>query len=320
MNRRLILRALDLAGVNNLFRAYQNDKTIVLMYHGVAKDHWTVSSENWLQVKESEFRKQMVFLKKYYDVVSLEHASQTLGRKTQRPRIVITFDDGYANNYSVAYPILKELQLPATIFLVTNMINTDKLFWSDRLYATFTGNLHLNEIEKIIESYKVKHPHIIDQLVDEFLRGYNVGAKNQIHDAYGVLTYEQIHEMQSSGLITFDSHTNRHEIVTCLTNQELYESIDTSLEIMRGHGIKCGTTFCYPNGYYNKEHFGILQRLGFKLATSATHGMWNTENCPYEIPRFGVGRSQSMAEFKSLISGVWQLLANIKQSALTPGV
>lgn len=315
-----ILFTLSKSGLNELYRHLLKNQTIVLMYHGVAKDKWFVSGRNWLQVKESEFRKQMEHLKTHYDVVPLDYALRTLGHKSRRPKVVITFDDGYANNYTVAYPILKELQIPATIFLVSSMIDTANLFWYDRLRTTLVNALESNKIEEIVESYKVKHPHTIDHLVDEFVRGYTMGSEQQVHDAYGILTYSQIREMQSSGLITFDSHTNRHEIITQLVNDEPYESIGESLEIMRGHGIECGNVFCYPNGRYNERHFETLHRLGFKAATSTICKMWSTEDHFYEIPRIGIGRDLKITEFECFVSGMWkslaQLVKGVKQTIL----
>lgn len=310
-----ILGTFNTVGLSALCRKSLRNQTIVLMYHGVAKDQWVASIGNWLQVKESNFRKQMEHLKKYYNVVSFEYALRTIDQPSKKPKAVITFDDGYANNFTVAYPILKDLDLPATIFLVTDMIDTNKLFWYDRLRTTLLGNFESDKIEEIVQSYKTKHPHIIDALVDEFICGYQLGSKQHIHDAYGILTYRQINEMQNSGLIDFDSHTHRHEILTQLNSGEPLDSIGHSLEIMRGRGIECGKVFCYPNGLYRPEHFDVLSKLGFKAAASTIHNTWRLKDHQYEIPRIGIGRDLSTPQFESLISGLWKSLA-----LLTKGV
>lgn len=315
-----IFTSLNTLGANALCRRILNHQTVVLMYHGVAKDHWTISSGDWLQVKESNFRKQMEHLKKHYDVVPIDYALRTLDRKSGKPKAVITFDDGYANNYNVAYPVLKDLQLPATVFLVTDMINTNKLFWYDRIRTSLLGNLESNKIKEIVQSYKVRHPHTIDALVDEFIRGFQLGNSQNIHNAYGILTYDQIHEMQNSGLITFDSHTHRHEILTQLNPGEPLDSIGHSLEIMRGQGIECGKIFCYPNGLYQPDHFKVLSKLGFKAATNTDCKTWNSKDFHYEIPRIGIGRDLTATQFESFASGMWKSLAllakGVKQTIL----
>lgn len=314
------LFTLNRLGVNTLYRRLLQSQAVVLMYHGVAKDSWTVSEGNWLQVRESEFRKQMEHLKEHYNVVSLSEALKTIGRPSKKPKAVITFDDGYANNYTVAYPILKELQVPATIFLVPSMVDTNNLFWYDRLRTSLVGNIESNKIEEIVESYKSRHPHTIDHLVDEFVRGYRLAAGQQVQEAYGILTYGQIYEMQGSGLITFDSHTQRHEILTQLVNDEPYETIGQSLEVMRSRGIECGNVFCYPNGRYHTDHFDTLSRLGFNAAVSTICRTWNAEDFSYEIPRVGVGRDLSDIQFEGFVSGMWksiaQLVKGVKQTML----
>lgn len=314
------LSTLGKLGFNEFYRQLLKSQTVVLMYHGVAKDEWVVSSGNWLQVKESMFRSQIEHLKEHYSVVTLTEALRTLGQPSKKPKVVITFDDGYANNYTVAYPILKELQIPATIFLVPSMLGTNKLFWYDRLRTSLVGDLESNKIEEIVESYKSRHPHSIDHLVDEFVRGYKLASNQQIYDAYGILTYGQVHEMQSSGLITFDSHTNRHEILTQLVNDEPFETIGESLEVMRGHGIECGSVFCYPNGRYRPDHFDALTRLGFKAAVSTICKTWNVEDYTYEIPRIGIGRDLTEPQFEGYVSGMWksiaQLVKGVKQTVL----
>ena len=304
------LFALNNLGVNHFFRNRARNRTIVLMYHGVTKDHWDVANNNWLQVKESIFRKQMEHLAKYYNVVSLKYALKTIDQPSSKPKVVITFDDGYANNYTVAYPILKELNLHATIFLVSDMISTKNLFWYDRLRITLSGNCEPRErIEWLVQSYKEKHPHSIDELVDKLIHEYRISIEKQHHLAYGVLSYEQILEMQSSGLISFDSHTHQHEILTQLNEGEPYETISKSLEILRGHNIKCGNIFCYPNGLYYPEHFDVLKKLGFKAAMSTECRHWKSYDNVYAIPRYGVGRNMTAIQFESFISGMWRGIA-----------
>lgn len=314
------LQILNKTGIGAIYRSLLRSQTVVLMYHGVAKDHWEVSDGNWLQVKESIFRKQMAYLKKYFNVIPFDVALRQVGQVGSKPNAVITFDDGYANNYTVAYPILKELNLPATIFLVTDMIDTNKLFWYDRLRTSLLGTMELNKIEEIVQSYKTNHPHSIDALVDEFIRGYQFGYRQNLHEAYGILTFKQIHEMQNSGLISFDSHTHRHEILTRLNDEEPFASIGKSLEILRGESINCGNIFCYPNGSYNTKHFEALERLGFKAAASTICKSWNLEDHPYEIPRVGIGRNVSIPQFEGLVTGMWKSLAllvkGVKQTIL----
>jgi len=106
----------------------------VVMYHSVTPD---ASPENRLQVSVATFSRQMQFLKsRHYNVVSLEAAGEMIRDKKRIPphTVALTFDDGYKDNYIYAYPVLKRLGLPATIFIVVNEVGRpegDRLSWDE---------------------------------------------------------------------------------------------------------------------------------------------------------------------------------------------
>ncbi|MCB9798586.1 polysaccharide deacetylase family protein [Candidatus Nomurabacteria bacterium] len=102
--------------LNLFFRRLTNGS--ILMYHSVGDNgsHITVSEHNFL--------KQMQYLKaRRFNVVSLEELACALRENRDISNmVVLTFDDGYEDNYTVAYPILKKFGFPATIFVATGLI------------------------------------------------------------------------------------------------------------------------------------------------------------------------------------------------------
>src|SRR3989338_9147920 len=107
--------------------------TIILMYHKVNKEN---------------FNEQMKYLKKYYNLISLKELTTLLKEKKNLTRnsIVITFDDGYLNNYLNAYPALKRHGLPATFFIVTSLIGRNTLAWWDKINYTIFNSGKKNYI------------------------------------------------------------------------------------------------------------------------------------------------------------------------------
>jgi len=110
-----------------VFVAFINVKTAyvvpILMYHSIDQN----SKSSKLSVSPESFAKQMEFLRKnHYNVVMLEKAVSYISKKEKPPAktIVITLDDGFENNYSVAYPILKKYKIPVTIFVIVNRIGS----------------------------------------------------------------------------------------------------------------------------------------------------------------------------------------------------
>ncbi|CAN5266654.1 hypothetical protein BH23BAC1_BH23BAC1_47970 [soil metagenome] len=118
-------------GIKKISRKFKT-ADIVLMYHRVASplfDPWRLS------VSPENFSSQMVWLKENCYVTTLEDLIEKSGtyKLINKPRVVITFDDGYCDNFEVAYPILNKYKLPATIFISTGYIGRKGLYWWDDL-------------------------------------------------------------------------------------------------------------------------------------------------------------------------------------------
>ena len=142
-----VILAIGLAGFDYLWLAPRYTVPI-LMYHGFSDDPST------LFVTPENFRRQLTYLKKKnYNVISMDELAEGIksGKKFARNTVVITIDDGYADNFTRAYPVLKKYDFPATIFLITDFIGkkNDYLDWEDvkamrRGGVTFGGHTMTN--------------------------------------------------------------------------------------------------------------------------------------------------------------------------------
>ncbi len=95
--------------------------TAILMYHEVLPD--SLDRPYWRVVSESEFRSQLQYFQQHYDVVSLDDAlaAHSASKPSDgKPRIAITFDDGYAGHVRTAMPILEEFEMPFTVYIATS--------------------------------------------------------------------------------------------------------------------------------------------------------------------------------------------------------
>jgi peptidoglycan/xylan/chitin deacetylase (PgdA/CDA1 family) len=143
IKRRLLAAAdhgLGVASIGDFYaRATGARGAVILMYHSVA-----ASERRWLQdpsmaMPASKFAAQMSFLARRRRVISLTALAETLarGNAPERGTVVITFDDGYLDNYRVAAPILARHDFPATIFLATGYIERVENMWIDTIYHAF---------------------------------------------------------------------------------------------------------------------------------------------------------------------------------------
>src|SRR5262249_47604424 len=114
-----------------IHRKLFKEQVTILMYHAVVRTPLPVYEQCFME--EKDFRRQMEYLQANFDVLRLSEVVRRDRRKVRRPIAVITFDDGFENNYEIAFPILKELSLPTTIFLTTGLINSDETLWFCRL-------------------------------------------------------------------------------------------------------------------------------------------------------------------------------------------
>ena len=106
---------------------------IVLMYHEVLPDKMALPA--WTVVRESEFRWQMSYLLKHFDVVYMDQAIERVSnqRKGKKPFAVVTFDDGYRGNFHTVLPIMKSMGIPFVVYAATQAIVDQKLYWYDHV-------------------------------------------------------------------------------------------------------------------------------------------------------------------------------------------
>lgn len=165
--------------IKNLFGHYDSpDGILILMYHRINDE----LPEHNLVTRTKEFDKQLKFIYDHnqnYEVISLKELEDdfksVLKRKTPKTKVIITFDDGYMDNYENAYPILKKYGFTATIFLTTGLIGTNGSF--DRYkHLSKPDMLDWQQVEKMFKddisfgAHTMTHPHLPELSYDEQLK------------------------------------------------------------------------------------------------------------------------------------------------------
>jgi peptidoglycan/xylan/chitin deacetylase (PgdA/CDA1 family) len=303
-------------------------------YHGVVRTPLKIY--DWCFLDEGSFRRQVKYLKSHFDVVSLSVAVEALRTGSiNRPTAVITLDDGYQNNYSVAYPILREFRLPATVFITTGFINTNDTLWSLRLNLSLADTkqttlswsgkaLDLSDtsskikanvmIRKSLES--LPRPELMSRLskIIELL-GEDPIRPIEIDSPFRMLTARAVREMSQSGLVEFGAHTHTHPILARLSAEECKNEIELSIKrVAEITGRSC-RFFAYPFGGredYSQDAVDILRNLGIRAAVTTLSGPNDMNSSPFELRRYGAGAGEEMALFQlkvhHLIHGVRAML------------
>ncbi len=162
--KKLFIALVILAIITLAFALWLSDKYVVpiIMYHHV-RDSITTESDS---VSLYYFKKQMEFLKKYkYKVIGLEELVEGIkqGKSFPRKSVVLTFDDGFRDNYDNAFPVLKQYQFPVTMFVVISFLEHSG-------FLTWEQIKIMKEEGISIESHTMTHAYLPDFSKEEIVR------------------------------------------------------------------------------------------------------------------------------------------------------
>jgi peptidoglycan/xylan/chitin deacetylase (PgdA/CDA1 family) len=271
----------------------------VLAYHRVLDDDPTSFpyDEGVISASTCGFRGQMAFVAKNFDVVSFEDLLSFELERVHPPKrpLIITFDDGYRDNYTNAFPILRQAGLPATIFLAAGYIGKDRLFWWDLVAFCVKHTSRRTALLPEISLDPINLASISDKrgAIDAILRWVKQApdeVKNRFverlpeeleidrasSDGAGMqLTWDEVRAM-ASGNIEFGGHTITHPILSNVTNDALETEISGSKTMIEKELGKEIIAFAYPVG--GKGHFdgrvqAAVARSGFRYAVSYVNGL-----------------------------------------------
>lgn len=290
------------------------NKAMILMYHRVLPpaDMQIPSVQPGMYVSVDNFRRQVHFLKSHFNLVSLEELVERLteGRDVQRC-CVLTFDDGWQDNFQYAFPVLQKYSVPATVFLTTGYIGTQRWFWPEEVSLCLLKSRDEVAERGVLPSFVQKElsrkglglKSSLERRVDcvvEFLKKKPPEQRliyiRQLKDACGLksngkrllMNWDEVREMGKSSLIEFGSHTMNHVLLDQLPLTEAQDEISLSKEVIgRKIGKKC-VFFAYPNGNYNESIISSLGNAGFTAALTTKRGYVSSDSTLLELPRVGV--------------------------------
>ncbi len=310
--------AFERGGVFAILRRLNRAEAFVLTYHRVLNDRRkeALFVQPGMYVSVENFRRQLLALKERFDIVPLGELVDRIGAgKSVGGCCAITFDDGWRDNFTCAFPVLDELQVPATVFLATGFVGTRRLFWPEEL-SFYLSRLAVRESAKSSAAVSRFLEEVGDGGGDEgafldraiaVMKGRpvperenilaHVRSVSSVHPTgRALMSWEEAARMQAGGLIRFESHTSRHEMLDKLPLPQAEEEIVRSrLEMERHLGVR-PRLFAYPNGNVSRGVQALLHKNGFKGAVTTRRG-WIGPRVPlFEIPRIGVHEDVSRSE------------------------
>jgi peptidoglycan/xylan/chitin deacetylase (PgdA/CDA1 family) len=298
---------------------------------------------NYHRASGGDLRRHLLYLRRHYCVLPLERALEELyapvraGDRTGRhTSLVITFDDGYYDNYTHGLALAWELHIPLTVFLIPGYIMSGAPFWwleGRRLVA-------LTRVETAAiagRTYHLNNRREREQLagvLDARLRFAKSVAEREAflaeaykalcipptpfstEDSGRILTWQEIQAMQESGWISFGAHTLHHPILAALVDPvEVQREVSECRELLQQHLGSPARCFAYPVG--QRQHIGdvaplVVREAGYACALTTMYGFNTPRSDPYLLRRIEVDVSQHWLVLAAETSGLWGLFTRLR--------
>jgi len=305
-----IKTALGAPVLTRLAARFGSARVAVLCFHDVREDD---DFQSWMRVGISQFARQLQDLSRVGHFIAPADLEDPTRLKPGQLNILVTFDDGYINNLTLALPVLEQLRVPALFFVSTDHIQSGQLFWPD-LVITPVQLLNLEELdlrEHGFGRYRFRRkPSTRWEDVGALLRDLkDVGNANhprvaavlddingrfgeQIADhlsRYRPLTEAELRQMVRSKWVHLGSHAHQHEILTYLDDEQLERSLSKSKQWLEGIVEGPIDHLAYPNGNVDRRVIGAMRRSGYRYGYLTAGGLAEPLRDSFRLPRVMVG-------------------------------
>lgn len=307
--KKLISDARSLAKIAlNTARNIFASPVVILLYHRVTS---LPQDPQLLAVSQERFEQHIQHLKEHYNPMRLTELAQRIeSGDIPQNTVVVTFDDGYADNLTEAKPIFDKYAVPATIFVTSGMIDSSREFWWDELERL----LLLGEAPEVLE-LDISHQHYSWNtssqseryktyvLLHRLMRPMRHSEREEIlfriaewkgapiegRFTHRAMTTEQLHVLRESTNIDIGAHTQTHPVLSTLSRQEQFDEIWKSrikLEQVLEQNI---TAFAYPFGSkldYNRDTIQVCKEIGFGIVCANFPDQVRKGTDKFQIPRW----------------------------------
>ncbi|MCI5222020.1 MAG: polysaccharide deacetylase [Candidatus Electrothrix sp. AR4] len=315
---------LDRSKIINVMELFRYNSLTIFNYHRIFRNNLsTCFDEKVFGTSEADFEKQMHWLKENKavflseeEVVSYYKAEKILPQRS----VLITFDDGYKDNFDLAFPVLKSLEIPAIYFLPTNMITERKLCWWDLISffikktkkkTIFVKGKEMsltNEQERekaidfLLQLMKREKESYTQDLLDVLSVECEVAFPSLGEQDAQLMSWKEVKEIMGHG-VSIGSHTNSHRVLATLDEKTQFEELQSSKEILEER-LSCRIrSISYPVGDYTAftdTTKALAKRAGYDLGFSFKTGV----NYSYITDPFDVKRLEPADDFITFKSTV----------------
>jgi peptidoglycan/xylan/chitin deacetylase (PgdA/CDA1 family) len=288
-----------------------NNKLTILLYHGVTS-YSDTGIENYAgkHIAIKDFEEQIKLIQKKCTLLSMDDIINIHNEGARYPKnaVAVTFDDGFQNNYSKATAILDKYKCPATFYICAGMINTNLMFWVDKiedcinrtkklsLTLFLEKNLTLplsNNREKIVAVNIIKKycknskAELKDSIIEELIKKTEINPSVEASPNYKMMSWKEVKEINSNSLFTIGGHTLYHDIMAAQEIAKVRLDLDTTISLLDYNLEQSTIHFSYPEGQSNHYSNAVISALiekGIICSPSAIDGT-NTNEDLFNLKR-----------------------------------
>ncbi len=297
-----ILRLMQATGAFAPFRFANRGKALIIMYHRFSREEGTT------MVSARAFSEQIDYLTSHYQIVPLSFVAARLkaGKPLPPRTAVLTVDDAYSDVYEIAFPILRDRGVPATVFVVTDFAEQKTWLWTDKL-RYLTSRVERERLEMSVNGSALKCElngpasrfeaaaminarlkTLEDEAKEDAIFGIADSLSVQIPAApppeFASITWDEAREMDRAG-VEIGSHSVTHPILTNICHTRLRRELSESRERIESELSRRVDLFCYPNGNFNREVQHEVRRAGYSCAVSSIYGFAGSKSDPLALHR-----------------------------------
>jgi peptidoglycan/xylan/chitin deacetylase (PgdA/CDA1 family) len=333
--KRLVMGALaNSVALDIARRRLSNDHAIVLMYHEVVED--TADIESWTAIRVGDLKRQLDYLAGHYDIVSMDDALARMRKpgSARRPAAVVTFDDGGKGNATTLAPVIDAVKLPITIYVATGHIEAQRPYWFDRLInalqvesefvldlrlfnglGTYTfnrvrGGDNWLEIDRLLGGIKKLPLEIYDDIVAAIAAQASKATPRR-GPRLVPMTIEDVRQVSRSPHIVIGGHSHCHTLQTRLAPAARMESLTRNRRLLQEWTGQPIDHFAYPSGDLNDAVVADVRACGYRSAVSTAHEVWRAGGDEFRVPRYGIGRYDTLPAFRAGLVGGPRSLVNL---------
>jgi peptidoglycan/xylan/chitin deacetylase (PgdA/CDA1 family) len=312
--------AAGLARLVDLARGWKG--LLVLNYHRVGRPGESLFDNDIWSATAEDFDQQVRFVKKNFDVIGLGDLDDLLVHRRRHRAIMLTFDDGYLDNYELAYPVLRAHNATAVFFVTTGFLDHRNLAWWDEIawmvksssHAAMESSPWLGDslslspenqgavIGRLLRTYKALPAGQTASFLD-FIADKTGSGRCPASVAEGIwMTWDQIREMSAGGM-GIGSHTVTHPILSRVGDEQLRHELRESKARLEAELAIPIESISYPVGQpdsFNAACWQVAEELGYRWAFSYYGGFVPELGNRFDIKRTAIELDCSLPTFRSM--------------------